>query len=300
MRGFYKMNPVDWNLGTDELTLEQEAAYLRVCNAIYIAEQSIPNNPRVLSGLFRCSPGKAKRLLKELIDAGKLAIEDSKIVNQRAMNELSTRRQRDVNCAPTARQQQVDDKCTTSSQENPPSKSLKSNNTEKIPPVRARKEQSRAEQKREEPPKPPDHGGGDGIMEMGNRVLELIGISFSDPSWFGDFTSISKWIGDGLDFELDIFPAIQQAVASRRKKAPNFRPRNLNYFDRPVREWHSRRKPDSGLVDHFLAKKDTPQWIAWRNHRLSEGERVQAMDSMESWSVPTEWPPGTHPNQTKH
>lgn len=91
MSGWYKMNPVDWNGGTDELTLEQEAAYLRICNAIYIAGGAVSNNAFVMAGLFRCNDRRAKRLLSELSDAGKITIEGGLIFNRRAMDELSAR-----------------------------------------------------------------------------------------------------------------------------------------------------------------------------------------------------------------
>lgn len=92
MTDWYKMNPVDWNDGTEDLTLEQEAAYLRICNAIYITERPIRENWFVIAGLLRCSDRKAKRLISELVDAGKLIIEDGHISNRRAMDEVSTRR----------------------------------------------------------------------------------------------------------------------------------------------------------------------------------------------------------------
>lgn len=92
MSDWYKMNPVDWNDGTDDLTLEQEAAYLRICHAIYITERPIRENWFVIAGLLRCSDRKAKRLVSELIEAGKLVAEDGHIFNRRAMDEVSTRR----------------------------------------------------------------------------------------------------------------------------------------------------------------------------------------------------------------
>lgn len=93
MSDWYKMNPVDWNDGTDDLTLEQEAAYLRICHAIYITERAVRDNPFVIAGLLRCNERKAKRILAELIEAGKLVIEDGHISNRRAVEEVSNRNQ---------------------------------------------------------------------------------------------------------------------------------------------------------------------------------------------------------------
>lgn len=91
MSDWYKMNPVDWNEGTNGLTLEQEAAYLRICNAIYIAGGPISNNQFVVAGLLRCNDRKAKRLVGELVEAGKITIEDGSICNRRALDEVSNR-----------------------------------------------------------------------------------------------------------------------------------------------------------------------------------------------------------------
>ena len=91
MTDWYKMNPVDWNDGTDDLTLEQEAAYLRLCHAIYITERPIRDNGFVVAGLLRCNDRKAKRLISELEAAGKITVENGFISNRRAVEEVSNR-----------------------------------------------------------------------------------------------------------------------------------------------------------------------------------------------------------------
>lgn len=91
MTDWYKMNPVDWNDGTDDLTLEQEAAYLRICHAIYITERPVRDNGFVVAGLLRCNDRKAKRLVLELEAAGKITVADGFISNRRAAEEVSNR-----------------------------------------------------------------------------------------------------------------------------------------------------------------------------------------------------------------
>lgn len=88
MSGFYKMDPAKWDFGTAELSLEQEAAYLRIVNAIHKHDGPVPNNDRVLAGMFRCSVRKARALIASLIDAEKLVVEDGKIWNERARSDL--------------------------------------------------------------------------------------------------------------------------------------------------------------------------------------------------------------------
>jgi len=91
MSDWYKMNPLDWNTGTDGLSLELEAAYLRICHAMYITDGPIRENSFVLAGLFRCNDRKAKRLLSDLISAGKVSVSDGLIVNRRALEVISDR-----------------------------------------------------------------------------------------------------------------------------------------------------------------------------------------------------------------
>lgn len=72
MADYYKFEIANWNEGTDDLTLEQEAAYLRVINAIQKNDAPVPHNDRVLAGMFRTSTRKARKLLQALVDAGKV------------------------------------------------------------------------------------------------------------------------------------------------------------------------------------------------------------------------------------
>lgn len=88
MSSFYKMDPAAWDFGTTNLSLEEEAAYLRIVNAIHKHDQPIPDNDRVLAGMFRCSTRKARALVAALVAAGKIQIEDGKIINEKAISDL--------------------------------------------------------------------------------------------------------------------------------------------------------------------------------------------------------------------
>jgi uncharacterized protein YdaU (DUF1376 family) len=90
MKGeFYKMDFRAWNVGTIDLSLEQEAAYLRLCHAMYDARGPIPNSTRLLMGLFRCGNVKATALVRHLITTGKIELtEDGLLTNRRVSEEL--------------------------------------------------------------------------------------------------------------------------------------------------------------------------------------------------------------------
>lgn len=89
MADFYKFEIANWNEGTANMTLEQEAAYLRVVNAIRLNDQPITFNIFVLCGLWRCNERKAKRILNELVEAGKIVVRDGQIINEKAVEAAS-------------------------------------------------------------------------------------------------------------------------------------------------------------------------------------------------------------------
>lgn len=93
MSRFYRMDPFDWDDGCEHLSLEQEAAYLRIVNAICKYDRPIHNSPRVLAGLMRTTPQRSKRLVRELLEAGKITIDDGgRIHNKRAEAEIAHRK----------------------------------------------------------------------------------------------------------------------------------------------------------------------------------------------------------------
>lgn len=88
MTDFYKMDPADWDNGTARLSLEEEAAYLRIVNSIHKHKGPVPDVDRVLAGMFRTSTRKARALVSALMDAGKIVIEGGSIWNDRARSDL--------------------------------------------------------------------------------------------------------------------------------------------------------------------------------------------------------------------
>jgi len=90
MAEYFRHEIAKWNVATDDLTLEQEAAYHRVVSQIRLYERPFRENYRVLAGLWRCNERKAKRILSELVEAGKLSVEGGYIIDEKAVNDAST------------------------------------------------------------------------------------------------------------------------------------------------------------------------------------------------------------------
>ena len=84
----FAMYPDDWLNGTTELTLEEEAAYLRICLLIMSRGGAINDNARWLAGVCRSSPRKWESLRQALIDKDKISITDGLIHVRRCQKEL--------------------------------------------------------------------------------------------------------------------------------------------------------------------------------------------------------------------
>ncbi|SFI83694.1 DUF1376 domain-containing protein [Albimonas pacifica] len=91
MSEFYKMVPAKWDNATAHLTLEQEAALLRIVNAINKNDAPVPNVDRVLAGLFRSSTRKARALIRDLIEAGKVYEENGFLWSEKAREDVVSR-----------------------------------------------------------------------------------------------------------------------------------------------------------------------------------------------------------------
>lgn len=93
MKGeFYRMDFDAWDEGTDDLTLEQEAAYLRLCHQMYRRRGPIPKRLPALARMWRCHPNKARKLLADLIDSGKIEeTPEGHLTNTRVRQEIDHR-----------------------------------------------------------------------------------------------------------------------------------------------------------------------------------------------------------------
>lgn len=92
MKGeFYKMEFEAWDEGTIDLSLELEAAYLRLCHQMYRRQGPVPNSTRLLCAIWRCHHRKATSLLKALIDAGKIEERDGNLSCKKVDRVLNDR-----------------------------------------------------------------------------------------------------------------------------------------------------------------------------------------------------------------
>jgi uncharacterized protein YdaU (DUF1376 family) len=253
MSDWYKMDPLDWNDGTDDLTLEQEAAYLRICHAIYIAERPIHDNGFVVAGLLRCNDRKAKRLLSELAAAGKITIQDGLISNRRAAEVVSERNRIRFERKSAGSRGGIESAKSRS-------KALKSNDrNEAIASTSIQPDKIRLEEKEEyippaqrlEPTAP--RAEFDDLLE---KLLVANGIAdFRAERGLGlnVLAPVLAWVAGGLDLELDVLAGI------RSKPKPDAR--TWGYFEGQVYEFAKKRR---GATTIAMAKPaaSTVDWAA--------------------------------------
>ena len=223
MAEYWQINIGDWNAATDSLTLEQEAALLRVINATRSYDRPLKVNLRVLNGLWRCNTRKSERLLADLVAAGVVRLEDGLIINRRAVEEALTFREVRVKSQSTGREGGI---ASGKARRKP----LKNNEQDEGPPS------TRREEKRRE-----DIGGGRArkivIGEDARRQLfEAIGahpVTGEMPrSGFtlgsvNDFLELDLWQTD-LGLSLDQVAAVCSDVMA--KNDPDNDPRTFKFF----------------------------------------------------------------------
>lgn len=204
MTDWYKMNPVDWNDGTDDLTLEQEAAYLRLCHAIYITERPIRDNGFVVAGLLRCNDRKAKRLISELVSAGKITVENGVITNRRAAEEVSNRTRTRVERKSAGSRGGIESAKSRA-------KSLKDNDTaQAIASTSVEAEEKRVEESRV-PREAVDYSG---IMDKLLIAAGLSGFREERSPALMNLAPVLGLIDAGFDLDGEIVPAIQAKAAT--------------------------------------------------------------------------------------
>lgn len=233
MAEFFKHEIAKWNVATDDLTLEQEAAYHRVVAQIRLYERPFKNNPRILCGLWRCNERRAKRLLGELIDFGVLTIEDGFIVDEKAVHDASMLRQSRVDKQSAGRAGGIESGKSRR-------KSLQNIETNEAP-ASTREEKAREEK---------NIGGGGSAREaqkpepevltdptFREKLLDAMGV---DPSGMAgpngkrigtqaDMIQVRQWMDHGLT-ENEILTEIQEIMAKKRDGPPKV----FAYFNDPM------------------------------------------------------------------
>lgn len=166
MKGeFYKMEFDAWDEGTVDLSLEEEAAYLRLCHQMYRRRGPVPNSDRLLVSLWRCHQNKARPLLQRLIAAGKIFVTpEGHLSNTRVTQEVDARETLSTHRADAGHTGGIRSGHARR-------KSLKTNDVDEA--KRSREEKIREEENREDK----THS----VSDVGEQVIESFGSSPNSP-----------------------------------------------------------------------------------------------------------------------
>lgn len=66
-------------------------------------------------------------------------------------------------------------------------------------------------------------------VRVGEEVATIMGVA-GDPNWFGDYSRVTTWFGQGADEEM-ILRTVRRVMRDRGDAAP---PDSLKYFDKPI------------------------------------------------------------------
>lgn len=142
---------------------------------------------------------------------------------------------------------------------------------------------------------PPAQGDGRAALcvKLGQRITDLMGVT-NDPKWLGNWSSVSVWIAQGYDPDLDIWPTVS-AMVERMKRANRKMPGSLKYFESAIAENYKNRTANGAApaINHDLVtvKKGTAQFKAWIAHYKKLGRKTGFSETQEILTVKSEWPP---------
>lgn len=271
---YYRMFPREWDDGTAPLTLEQEGALLRVCNAINSRGQPLPDDDagdREMMHRCRVSMRKWRALKAALVRAGKITIRDGQIHQDRALAEVDHRQEmadaRAENGAKGGRKRA--ENALKTARKSPENDS------------RERENKGLGQAYPEPEPEPKDitldYARVSLPVDLASRVTAAAEPGIADPAKSPGVMVMSEpmsWLRSGADLEADILPTLT-ALGARASPGSI---RSWGYFTAAVMEAKARREREhetpeishgksdnrktGGFADRYRASADTQQ-SAW-------------------------------------
>ena len=257
MAEYYKHEIAKWNVATDNLTLEQEAAYHRVVSTIRLYERPLRHNLRVLAGMWRCNERKAERILGELIERGKLSLKDGLIIDEKAVEDASILRQSRIDKQSAGSRGGIESGKSRR-------KALKDNDTGEAP-ASTREEKRREEKEgdRLDKSNPPPSSAAEIVTDQfATTLARAVGYEEAPANWLTPSSKavVAGWMGSGLK-QIEI---LKRAKASRSiHPEPPATVQALSSFMGP-----STRKPpaeapasDAEIIDHWVKTLNGPGYV---------------------------------------
>jgi uncharacterized protein YdaU (DUF1376 family) len=96
-------NLSDWSAGTLELSFEEEAAYRKICDLIYLFDARLRDDDRANARRLKISLQKFRKLKSALLDQGKIEVRAGHLHQERCEKDLKKIQERSEKAAKKAR-----------------------------------------------------------------------------------------------------------------------------------------------------------------------------------------------------
>ncbi len=156
--------------------------------------------------------------------------------------------------------------------------------------------EAEADTKAEAEAEPKEESRAAACVEIGQRITDYMGVT-NDPRWLGNWSTVSVWLSQGFDPELDILPTVMSMVERFRRTGKPM-PGSLKYFSRAIADNHKQRlttgqsTAQAEVKQEFATiRKGSPSHRAWMAHFRGQGRKMAFYEQQELLTVPTEYPP---------
>lgn len=233
---WFKFDSSAYLIGTEALSLEEQGAYVRLLANMYDRDGPLPNDDEVVARMLGGNVRRWRRIKAALINAGKIKITASGIINDRAMREISERRAKSKKAAAAARKRhenqtadqpaiaEVSGKDCPNIRETLPiiceNIPEKPNEINGSPSANALPIEKEIERKKEETQQPHHYDaardvGCDGF-ELEKKLRDAAGDSLNHFAMsLNDVTPIRLLLGDGFDLDRQILPVIREHAKTK-------------------------------------------------------------------------------------
>ncbi len=277
---YYRMFPREWDDGTAPLTLEQEGALLRICNAINSRGQPLPDDEagdREMMHRCRVSMRKWRALKAALVSAGKITIRDGHIHQDRALAEVDHRQEmadaRAENGAKGGRKRAENAlKTARKSPENTNASRKNSDLGQAYPEPEPEPEDTTLDSARASVP-----------TDFASRVTAAAEPGIADPAKSPGVMVMSEpmsWLRSGADLEADILPTLT-ALGARASPGSI---RSWGYFTAAIMEAKARREREHEtpeISNDKPASKPNGSSAAERGRAASQQRKSAWLDVVE-------------------
>lgn len=102
-------------------------------------------------------------------------------------------------------------------------------------------------------------------IRLGEEISKITGWD-KDPNWFGDYSRIEVWLGQGWDEEKDILPTVKTLMINKT----GLPPRTLKYFEQAIADAHVYRTSPTPKGKMYNGKESSKDKLARETHELLE------------------------------